>query len=61
MNTIKRLVLGVLSCLLLAAGFVRAADRLDPLTQTLRVGNESVGAPQMGCIGGPCQQSNQET
>ncbi len=31
MNATKRLVLGVVSTLLLAAGLVRAADRLDPM------------------------------
>jgi hypothetical protein len=36
MNSIKRLVFGVISSLLLAAGFVRAADRLDPMTNSLR-------------------------
>jgi len=35
MNSTKRLVLGVLSSLLLAAGFARAADRLDPMNQSL--------------------------
>ena len=36
MNSTKRLVFGVLSSLLLAGGFARAADRLDPMTQSLR-------------------------
>lgn len=31
MNNTKRLVLGVLSCLLLSVGFVNAADRVDPI------------------------------
>ena len=31
MKTTKRLVLGVVSSLLLAVGFVRAADSLDPV------------------------------
>jgi hypothetical protein len=35
MNTLKRLVLGIISSLLLAAGFAQAADRLDPMTQSL--------------------------
>ena len=30
MNATKRLIFGVLSCLLLAAGLVRAADHFDP-------------------------------
>ncbi len=32
MNNAKRLVYGLLSSLLLAVGFVRAADRLDPIS-----------------------------
>jgi hypothetical protein len=35
MNKTKRLVLGVISSLLLAAGFAQAADRLDPLSKSL--------------------------
>lgn len=33
MNKPKRLILGVLSCLLLAVGFARAADRFDPMSK----------------------------
>jgi hypothetical protein len=33
MNTLKRLVFGVLASLLFAAGFASAADRLDPVTR----------------------------
>jgi hypothetical protein len=40
MTTLKRLLLGIISSLLLAAGFAHAADRLDPMTQTL---HRSVG------------------
>ena len=40
MNSIKRLVFGVISSLLLAAGFVRAADRLDPMTNSLRISTD---------------------
>ena len=36
MNTTKRLIYGVLSCLLLAAGFARAADQLDPISKIAR-------------------------
>ena len=63
MNTIKRLVFGVLSCLLLAVGFARAADRLDPMTQSLHPNGESIGTPQASCIGciGPCLEPSQET
>ena len=35
MKTLNRLVLGVLSSLLLAAGFVRAADQMDPISRSL--------------------------
>ena len=35
MNTTKRFVFGVLSSLLFSAGFVNAADRLDPMSQAL--------------------------
>jgi hypothetical protein len=35
MNITKRFCLGVLSTLLLAAGFAHAADRFDPITQSL--------------------------
>jgi hypothetical protein len=35
MKNTKRLLFGALSSLLLAAGFVRAADRLDPVTSQL--------------------------
>lgn len=36
MKNIKRLILGVVSSLLLAAGFVWAADRLDPVVVDVR-------------------------
>jgi hypothetical protein len=36
MKNLKRLVLGVLSSLLFAAGFANAADRLDPMSEDLR-------------------------
>lgn len=32
MNTLKRLMLGLLSSLLFAVGFVRAGERVDPLS-----------------------------
>jgi hypothetical protein len=35
MNSTKRFLLGVLSSLLLAVGFVRAANQIDPLTQSM--------------------------
>lgn len=39
MNSLQRLLLGLLSSLLLAAGFAQAATKCDPLTtQTARSG-----------------------
>jgi hypothetical protein len=35
MKNLKRLVLGVLSSLLFTIGFARAADQLDPMSQSL--------------------------
>lgn len=37
MNSTKRLVFGVISTLLLAAGLARAADRMDPVSRDVRV------------------------
>lgn len=36
MNTNKRFVFGLLSALLLAVGFVRAADQMDPMNRILK-------------------------
>jgi len=36
MNSINRLVFGVISTLMLAFGLTRAADRLDPMNKSLR-------------------------
>jgi hypothetical protein len=35
MNTIKRFLLGILSSALLAVGLARAADRIDPVSQSV--------------------------
>jgi hypothetical protein len=35
MKTIKRMSLGIISSLLLSAGLARAAQQLDPLTQSI--------------------------
>jgi hypothetical protein len=61
MNSITRLVYGLISSLLLAAGFVRAADRFDPMTNSLRVstGHDSLGAAPP-CIM-PCDIASQES
>ena len=37
MKKLKRLLLGVLSSLLLTAGFAQAADQLDPMSRSLAV------------------------
>ncbi len=42
MNTSKRLIFGILSSILLAVGFAKAADRLDPMTGSIQ---HSVGIP----------------
>jgi hypothetical protein len=61
MNSINRLVYGLLSSLLLAAGFVRAADRLDPMNNILTASNKNntmgIAAP---CIA-PCDIASQTT
>ena len=50
MNTTKRLFLGVLSSLLLAIGFARAADRLDPMSSSLGVSsNANASLSTLGC------------
>jgi hypothetical protein len=47
MNHSKRLLFGALSSLLLAVGFVRAADRFDPVTNDLtsKAGQQLYGSP----------------
>ena len=44
---IKRLLLGIISSLLFTAGFVRAANQLDPISLDLAgtTGSVAVGAP----------------
>jgi hypothetical protein len=61
MNSTKRLVFGVISSLLLAAGFVRAADRLDPMTNSLRIStdNNTVGIAVPCTV--PCDIASQTT
>jgi hypothetical protein len=60
MNSTKRLVFGLVSTFLLAAGLARAADRFDPMSQSLRpvagdmVLSDGTGAPpcSMPCDSG---------
>jgi hypothetical protein len=42
MNSTKRFFLGLVSSLLLAVGFVRAADRFDPVSRALPSINENL-------------------
>jgi hypothetical protein len=52
MKNLKRLVFGVLSSLLLAVGFVQAADHLDPMSRSLSVNQEnSVSSTAPDCSG----------
>ena len=54
MNTIKRLILGSLSSILLAIGFARAADYLDPITQSLHATSNGLAPrPAQNCTT-PC-------
>ena len=55
MNTTKRLLLGVFSSLLLAVGFARAADRVDPMSVSLSSNLDSPVAygPAEPCVP-PC-------
>lgn len=51
MNKTKRFFYGVLSSLLLAAGFARAADGLDPMTKTL---GADASSPVASTAAEPC-------
>lgn len=51
MKTIKRMVLGIASSLLLTAGLARAAQQLDPLTQSIA---HDTNASSSALPGGPC-------
>jgi hypothetical protein len=56
-NVLKRFILGLFSSLLLAAGFAHAADRLDPISLSLRgsvIQKDGEGAPpcSMPCMDG---------
>lgn len=64
MNTTKRLIFGILSSVLLAVGFAKAADQFDPMTRNIQ---HSVGAPlqenaEPGAQGGdaPCALPSDE-
>jgi hypothetical protein len=53
MNTqkVKRFLLGLLSSLLLAAGFAHAADRIDPVSLALRGSAIQSDGPTDPCVG----------
>lgn len=55
MNASKRLLLGVVSTLLLAAGFARAADRFDPMNHASNPSQADTivaDGPALPCTGG---------
>lgn len=54
MKNLKRLVFGVLSSLLLAVGFVQAADHLDPMSRSLSTNPENVVTSSAPDCGGNC-------
>lgn len=49
MKTTKRLVFGLLSSLLLAVGFVRAADRFDPVLKGSNDSSNTTMSAADGC------------
>jgi hypothetical protein len=61
MNSLTRFVYGLLSSLLLAVGFVRAADRLDPMTNNLQISDDhsNVGIAEPCTV--PCEIASQTT
>jgi len=61
MKSLYRLVLGVISSLLLAAGFTRAADRFDPMSNSLRnsISNGPVGVSVPCTV--PCEIASNAT
>jgi hypothetical protein len=52
MKTLNRVWVGLLSSLLLTAGFARAAERLDPLSQQLA--DQGVAFNSLERAGSPC-------
>lgn len=51
MKTTKRYLFGVISTVLLAAGLVRAADRLDPVSRNLTTNNDcTLAASVQSCV-----------
>lgn len=56
MNTTKRLVFGVLASLLLAVGFAKAADRLDPVSRSLNMIHGVMDDPAPPCA--PCDDGS---
>jgi len=56
MKTTKRMLFGLFSSLLLAIGFARAADVLDPISRSLSAADQDRGAllASLDCDGMPC-------
>jgi hypothetical protein len=53
MKTINRMALGTISSLLLAAGFTRTAQKLDPISNAIDgMSYNMADAPSIGCF--PC-------
>lgn len=50
MKNTKRLILGLASSLLLAVGFARAADKLDPLNRDLEPATKGALASTEACV-----------
>ncbi|MCF7687512.1 MAG: hypothetical protein K9N01_04355 [Cephaloticoccus sp.] len=54
MKTIKHIVLGLLASLLFAAGFARAADRVDLMASGITTTQSHPGMPSIGPCAAPC-------
>jgi hypothetical protein len=60
MNNLKRFLLGALSSLLFATGFVRAAGQLDPVSRSLPKTSDPTMAGAPDCVGF-CDSSDSNT
>ena len=61
MNSITRLIYGLLSSLLLAAGFVRAADRFDPTNNSLKLPTRAESMRAAPSCTVPCEIASHAT